>query len=328
MTPSEPPVVPGLPVPPPGPHGGDGPAVAAALGLDPATVLDLSQSLNPFAPDVPRLAANHLVALRQYPDRGAATRLLATALGVEPERLLLTNGGSEALSLLAAELGGTVVSEPEFALHPRGPEPVRWRSDPHNPLGTLAPAGADADVWDEAYYPLATGRWTAGRRGAVVGSLTKVWACPGLRLGYVLAEPALVSRLARRQPAWPVSTLALALLPDLLAATDLPIWSAGIARARGELVDVLARHGIATDPSDAPWVLAHDPSLRSRLAREGIVVRDCTSFGLPDRVRIAAPDGDGLARLAGALDRTTPDRPGRGRPASARPHPPRNQEPA
>ncbi|MCY4630705.1 MAG: hypothetical protein OXE75_07435 [bacterium] len=41
-------------VPPAGRHGGDGPAVARALGLGPGLLLDLSQNLNPFAPDVAR----------------------------------------------------------------------------------------------------------------------------------------------------------------------------------------------------------------------------------------------------------------------------------
>ena len=60
-------------IPAPGPHGGDGPAIARALGLDPAAVIDLSQSLNPFAPDVAALARRHLDALGHYPDEGDAT---------------------------------------------------------------------------------------------------------------------------------------------------------------------------------------------------------------------------------------------------------------
>lgn len=71
------------------------------------------------------------------------------------------------------------VCEPEFALHPRGDGP-RWRSNPHNPSGLLAGPAETAAVWDEAFYPLATGRWTRGDPGAVVvGSLTKLLACPG-----------------------------------------------------------------------------------------------------------------------------------------------------
>lgn len=291
-------------IPPAGSHGGDGPAVAHALGVDPATVLDLSASLNPFAPDVPVLAAGHLSALRHYPDHRDAARLLADAVGVAPDRLVLTNGGSEAITLVAAELGGQVSAEPEFALHPRGTGGPVWRSDPRNPTGLLAGASAHAEVWDEAFYPLATGRWSAHRAGVVVGSLTKVFACPGLRLGYIVADDA--ERFARHQARWPINSLAVALLPELLELTDLPAWRADMADARAELVAALARHGIPAEPSDAPWVLAHSPGLRDRLAPLGVVVRDCTSFGLPAHVRIAVPDGAGLARLDEALQRLLP----------------------
>lgn len=284
-----------------GRHGGDGPAVARALGLDADAVLDLSVSLNPAAPDVAVLAARHLGALRHYPDQRDATRLLAGAMGVGADRLLLTNGGSEAITLVAAELGGHVAAEPEFALHPRGEGGPAWRSDPHNPTGRLAGAGEGADVWDEAFYPLAAGRWTARRPGVVVGSLTKVFACPGLRLGYVLADDP--ARFARRQPHWPVNGLALALLPELLEGADLPAWQQAVADARAGLVAVLAAHGIRAAPSDAPWVLARAPGLRERLAPLGVVVRDCTSFGLPGQVRIAVPAEAGLARLDHALRR-------------------------
>ena len=134
--------------------------------------------------------------------------------GVDPGRLLLTNGGSEAIALVAAEVGGRVAAEPEFSLLPRGAGGPVWRSDPHSPSGALAGPADHADVWDEAYYPLAAGRWTADR-GCTVGSLTKVFACPGLRLGFVLGDDA--ERIARRQPAWSVGSVALAVVVDLLA---------------------------------------------------------------------------------------------------------------
>ena len=294
-------------IPPAHTHGGDGVRVARALGLDPGTVLDLSASLNPVAPDIATIVAGRLDALGRYPDPTAATEALAAALGAGPERVLLTNGGAEAIALVGQALGGEV-EEPEFSLHPRGGGP-RWRSDPHNPTGVLAAPGDRADVWDEAFYALATGRWTAGRDAVVVGSLTKLFACPGLRLGYVLVPPErvpLLDHLRTSQPAWAVNGLAAAALPALLERADLPRWAAAIGELRRQLLDVLSAHGLGPLPSHANYVLCqHARGLRGRLAPTGVVVRDCASFGLVDHARIAVPDGPGIERLANALEQTS-----------------------
>jgi histidinol-phosphate/aromatic aminotransferase/cobyric acid decarboxylase-like protein len=285
-----------------GAHGGDGAGVAAALCLDPSSVLDLSASLNPAAPDPAAVVGRHLDRLGRYPDPTPAAGALAAAIGAPPGSVLLTNGGAEAIALVSAVLGGRV-EEPEFSLHPRGQGPL-WRSDPHNPTGRLAGAEERAGVRDEAFYPLATGRWTRGDPGTVVvGSLTKLFACPGLRLGYVLADPGLVADLKARQPAWSVNGLAAGALPDLLAGADLPRWTAEIAALRRDLTDLLARHDLDPAPSDANFVLCRNAAgLRERLAPHAVVVRDCASFGLPGQARIAVPTADGLARLAEALE--------------------------
>jgi histidinol-phosphate/aromatic aminotransferase/cobyric acid decarboxylase-like protein len=284
-------------IPAPGRHGGDGARVASALGRD---VLDLSLSLNPFAPDVIEVLARHLDAARRYPDVGDATRALAEAIGTAPDRVLLTNGGAEAIALVTAELGGAVAAEPEFSLLPRGCG-LRWRSNPNNPTGRLASPDERADVWDEAFYPLATGEWTRGDKGRVaVGSLTKLFACPGVRIGYVLADD--VDRFARRQPEWSVNGLVASVVPELLEAAELNGWAKKIADLRADLTHVLERFNPL--PSDANWVLcANAAGLRERLAPLGVLVRDCASFGLPDHVRVAVPDDAGLERLEEALCR-------------------------
>jgi len=296
--------------PPPGAHGGDGARLAAALGIDPGEVLDLSLSLNPCAPDIVALARRRLGSLTRYPDARAATAAVAGALGVEAERVMLTNGGAEAIALVAGELKEGWVEPPDFSLYERHLAEVRkgagrWRSNPCNPTGELAAEDAVAAVWDEAFWPLATGTWTRGdadRGAVVVGSLTKLLACPGLRLGYVLGPDAdVIERLRRRQPEWSVNGLAAAALPALLAPVDLPGWQRAIAGLRDVLYRVLREHGLTTAPSDANWVLAHAPGLRERLAPQGVVVRDCASFGLDGWVRIAVPDERGLERLDRAL---------------------------
>src|SRR4051794_9569884 len=163
-------------LPAPGEHGGDGAAIARALDLDPGCILDLSVNLNPVAPDLLPVLARHLDSVRTYPDPTRATAALAERLGRED--VLLTNGGSEAIALVATHLGAVSIERPEFSLWERhATEAVgapRVRSNPNNPTGLLADHDERADVWDEAFFPLATGRWTRGDGTFVVGSLTKV----------------------------------------------------------------------------------------------------------------------------------------------------------
>lgn len=315
-------------IPPPGEHGGDGARIAAVLGIEPDEVLDLSASLNPFAPDVAELASRHLGSLRRYPDVARAERVAAELVGVKPELMVLTAGGSQAIALVARCQGTGWVDEPEFSLYRRHldrlqPEAPRWRSDPHSPTGRLAPdlddvlgssdCGNHPDgrnqrpsrvtVWDEAFLPLSAGVWTRHRPGWALGSFTKAFACPGLRLGYVIApDQDLAAELRRQRPLWAVGGIACSLLPELAAHADPPGWTERIAKARYAMCDVLRARGWDPLPSDAPWVLVPRASgLREALAPHAVVVRDCSSFGLPDHVRIAVPDDSGLERLDRAL---------------------------
>jgi len=299
----------------PGDHGGDGWRLAAALGIPVGDVLDLSASLNPVAPDPVPVVAAHLEALRTYPDPQRAERELAEVMDFDSGRLVLTNGGSEAIALVAQLHPVGWVDDPDFSLYRRHlrsahPGALRWRSNPHNPTGLLARPDESAAVWDEAFWPLATGSWTRGdadgggdgEASLVLGSLTKLLACPGLRLGYVLCpDSGTAANLRRLRPSWSVNGPAVSALPELLAPVDLPKWAAAVSDLRNDLERLLRDAGYSPRPSNANWVLVDDPHLRTRLARAAISVRDCSSFGMPGTVRIAVPSGDGLDRLAAAL---------------------------
>ncbi len=305
-------------IPAPRAHGGDAVILARALGVDPDAILDLSMTLNPLAGDVAALVRRSAGAIRRYPDADTATRVLAEAIGVGADRLLVTNGGAEAIALVAAELGAATVTGPEFSLWRRhlaseslvGDQSTagRVRSNPNNPTGMLAGEDEIAQCWDEAFYPLATGRWTRGdfERGAiVVGSLTKLFACPGLRLGYVVAPDAVFrDRLERRQPMWSVNALALEILPTLVASARLVEWAGEISSLSGSFATLFRTRGFRVTATDAPWVLVRGASwLREALARHSILVRDCSNFGLEDTLRIAIPRSQEFARVGLALDR-------------------------
>ncbi len=291
-------------------HGGDAPAIARRLGLDLEQLLDLSARLNPFAPDVAALATKHLSALVPYPDDGPTTERLSHAFDVPPQRLVLCNGGAEAIALLASVLKQGEVVEPEFALYQRHLTKVgqglgRWRSNPSNPLGILAEEHEESVVWDEAFYPLATGRWTRGDSDSWrIGSLTKLWACAGLRLGYIIAPTGEdADKIRRLRPRWSVNGLALALVRDLIEQTDLPRWSSQIAQLGDEFANELLGLGYEARSTAANWVLVQSgQDLRDELIKERVLIRDCTSFGLTGVFRIALPKPDEVDRVVSAFE--------------------------
>jgi histidinol-phosphate/aromatic aminotransferase/cobyric acid decarboxylase-like protein len=298
-----------------GQHGGDGRRIALSLGVDPSQMLDLSASMNYFAPDPAEIVARHLGALHDYPDARDATLALADAIGVPADRLVLTNGGAEAIALVATVLGHGHIVEPEFSLYRRHLSGVdstagRWRSNPASPLGHLADPNEHAEVWDEAFYPLATGRWTRGdEQSWRLGSLTKLWRCPGLRLGYVIAPTAAAAEaVARRQPRWSVNGMALASVADFLTITNLVSWSTDIAKARDAFTLALRGIGLTVQPSTANWVLiSNSLNLRLPLARRGMIVRDCTNFGLAGTIRVALPPPHDLDRVITEFARAVAD---------------------
>lgn len=294
--------------PAPGPHGGDVDRIAAALGRPVSELLDLSVSLNPLAPDVRPILRAALDDVDRYPDDSRATEALAEAMDVDPRRLVLTNGGAEAIALVARHRPVGWSDECDFSLYRRhlqrlDPTGPRWQSDPHNPTGLLAADDDVADVRDEAFYLLATGTWTRGDSVTVLGSLTKAWAIPGIRIGYVLArDDAEADAVRALRPRWSVNGLVCRSLPALLDVGEPVRWRDGIAGLRAELCAVLTRHGLRPEPSDAPYVwVPHTSGLRDRLLPHGVVVRDGGSFGHPDAVRVAVPDADGLERVEHAL---------------------------
>ncbi len=161
-------------------HGGDASVVAAAMGLHVDDLIELSASMNPvFAPDCD-LLTRHLPALARYPDPTMATQALAEVLAIDPRLLLLTNGGSEAIALVARQLGRGDIVEPEFSLYRRHLAEVvegagRWRSNPSNPLGNLAGDDEAAAVWDEAFYPLAGPSWLVRGEMSFLQVIGGVW---------------------------------------------------------------------------------------------------------------------------------------------------------
>lgn len=143
---------------------------------------------------------------------------------------------------------------------------------------------------------------------ACIRSLTKDLAIPGVRVGYLVAAPALVARVELGRPAWTTSAAAQA---AAIAACTAGAFVAGsrarLLAARAQLAAALAALGLAPAPSTTGFLVVRTgdaADLRQRLlARHRILVRDCASFGLPDHIRVAARIGSDRERLIAALAR-------------------------
>jgi L-threonine-O-3-phosphate decarboxylase len=187
--------------------------------------------------------------------------------------------------------------------------------NPNNPTGTIMPPEVMAAwayahpgtlfVIDEAYLAFAPGLKSALSLGAnnilVLRSMTKDYALAGLRLGYAVGHVSVIRALSQVRPAWNVNALAqaagLAVLRDEAHRRQ---SLQALAQAREELVAGLTKLGLPPLPSATHFFLVRvgdGAAFRQALLRQGILVRDCASFGLPAHVRIATRRPEENARL-------------------------------
>jgi threonine-phosphate decarboxylase len=139
----------------------------------------------------------------------------------------------------------------------------------------------------------------------ILRSMTKDYALTGLRVGYTVAAPSIIAALERAQPPWSVNALAQA--AALAALEDTDHLRATLAQTRQDSADLragLLAAGFAPLPSAVHFCLLPvqaAPEWKAALLARGILVRDCTSFGLPQHIRIATRTAEENRRLLDAL---------------------------
>lgn len=292
-------------------HGDGARGLEEFLGLNAGDLFDLSASMNPVAPDYRDHISRELDSLGSYPDSSKATASLAEAIGIDERRLILTNGGAEAIALVSHIVRSGWVCDPDFALYRRhitryDESDAWWASNPNNPTGRLLDDNELPKVVDEAFYQLATGAWSRGdfERGSfVVGSLTKIFALPGLRVGYLIAPGIKEANTLRLvQPRWALNSIAASVLPELIKSIDLKETVKSISRLRSSLTEMLEEYGLKPHQSSANYLYVPDArGLFETLLRHKILIRDTSSFGLEGGMRIAVPNRQGLGRIENAL---------------------------
>lgn len=264
---------------------------------------------------------------------------IAEAEQVAPENVLVTSGATAGIHLLAQlhRRASSLVVTPTFSEYEDAGRihehriafasleqflgetlpvsDVVWLCNPNNPTGEVVPrwellghvdgAPERMHLVDVAYEAFCDAERIRANdvlerdNLVLVKSMTKVFAVPGLRLGYIIAPRAIVAALERHSMPWSVNALAVEAGKYLLAENDPGVRTALralLAEARF-LGESLARlPGCRVHPSTTHYFLLQLPgesseALKTWLLREhGLLVRDAANFrGLDGRhVRIAA----------------------------------------
>lgn len=247
---------------------------------------------------------------------------LAGKHGVSNGNVLATNGATEAIYLIANAWHGarSLILQPTFAEYAdaclmHGHEVVgiksideihnerslAWICNPNNPTGTivdkrrlLSLAHECPDVLfviDQSYWAY-TEKDTVEAREAVsmpnvvlLFSMTKDYAVPGLRLGYMVANECLVSAVAKWRMPWSVNRLAIEAGKFLLEhSAAYRIDASALCEERRRVAGRLNELGITTHPSDSNILLCELPSGESKYLKKclaeryGILIRDASNF--------------------------------------------------
>jgi histidinol-phosphate aminotransferase len=203
---------------------------------------------------------------------------------------------------------------------------------PNNPTGTMnTRAELDAyfdevpdhvlTVLDQAYFEYIDDPDYAdgiaeylktGRRVVVLRTFSKIFGLAGVRVGYALASPAVVTALGKVRRAFDITTpgqeAALASLDDVQEVERRRLEN---AVQRPEVERILREHGLApAGPAVANFLycdIGEDSRpLFEQLLHEGVIVRPTHGFGGPTAIRVTVGTAEENAFLADALDGVRP----------------------
>ncbi len=196
---------------------------------------------------------------------------------------------------------------------------VLYLCNPNNPTGKLL-GSVTIETWarefdqtlivvDEAYIEFVWEAKSLADLGCpnivVLRSLTKAYGLAGLRLGYLIADPEIVRVLCSVRVPWTVN--AMAQVAGVAAVQDEEHQERSLTQLLGSKRTLMANIqslGLNPLPSATHFFLVpvvDAATTRSMLIRSKILVRDCSSFGLPEYIRIATRCPADNAKLVAAL---------------------------
>ncbi|ACD97378.1 cobyric acid synthase [Trichlorobacter lovleyi] len=226
----------------------------------------------------------------------------------------------------------TLVPDNDFLLDPQQLAPLLkpgqmvLLGQPNNPTGRTFAAAALRDlaashpaslfVVDESFIGFTDASQSLQQdRPAnllVVTSLTKLYAIPGLRLGYLTAAEAHIQKLRAFLPTWSVNSLAQAVGARAVQDQDyLQQTRSMVTQQRQQLAQMLGQlPGLTIYPGEANFLLLRldhstldAPQLAEQTLKQGIALRICANFqGLDQRyLRVAVRTETEQQQLCGVL---------------------------
>jgi threonine-phosphate decarboxylase len=144
---------------------------------------------------------------------------------------------------------------------------------------------------------------------AILRSMTKVFALPGIRMGYVLSDGGNIERIRAQLPEWNLSVVAKGAMEAGIEVLRKRAFIAGamaeIKTERQFLSENLSRLSMEVFSSDTCFILFKGPEgLWEKLLTRGILIRDCSNFvGLgPGYYRIAVRGHEDNRALIRAME--------------------------
>lgn len=248
---------------------------------------------------------------------------LAGEMGLTPSQVMVTNGATEAIYLVAQTCRDSrssilvpTFSEYADACRMQGhdvrfirsltqlddaPSHLCWLCNPNNPTGqvfdkeillNVIKSHADVLFVIDASYAVFTRQPLLTAAEAVLmpnvlllHSMTKEFAIPGLRLGYLTGASALLHRIARQRMPWSVNRLAQDAGSYLIRhRSDYQLPLDTLLAERQRMATQLQQLGLTTWPSDTHILLCRLPNgmastLKEHLARHyKYLIRDASNF--------------------------------------------------
>ncbi len=178
--------------------------------------------------------------------------------------------------------------------------------NPNNPTGQYISKEEIKDIIDafpealitidEAYISFTANRWNSlslinKNNLIILRSMTKDFALAGLRVGYAVAHRQIIEILKKVRPPWNIcSTAQNAGTASLKCDDYLTKCCRFIEKSRDYLIRSLTGLGYSIPPTSTNFFLVktgNATQIGKKLLEMDMLVRDCTSFGLPDYIRIA-----------------------------------------